>query len=405
MKIFSWFSLLFILLSQFYGYSQNSDSTIISNKNGISKHSVLSTHPFGIFISRVQGNFKKKVSERTRVSLGLESGNDWGTPIKTYIPNDETIRDIVRDIPWHQAQYLYDEDTLSAKSYELQIDGIIKGLRGNVEIKLGKEHELNLGFRLYMLTKGKFPGSIFTSDEFIEFFHENVGGGDDPFDRAVFGYNKALIKYTDRNGNKLEIENGDLFVGGLETSYYFYPESMINQSKNLHFNFGAHLGTNVSKYNSSIDLGISANTIKTYSFNDKRNFQIGLSLGMLRKSAISFKKDNIEFGTNNFIANLESALEYNFVSKKGTIHSFGANFYVQSSFNKIDERSYMIPIRHPDAHNSWGHGVTNLYEYNDYWSFLYSLTKKNTLTIYLQQDFTVSNNPDIQTGISYSFQL
>ena len=113
----------------------------------------------------------------------------------------------------------------------------------------------------------------------------------------------------------------------------------------------------------------------------------------------------MDFGTNDLLANLESALEYNFVSKKGALHSFGANFYVQSSYNKIDERSYMIPIRHPDAHNSWGHGVTNLYEYNDYWSFLYSITKKNTLTIYLQQDFTVSNNPDIQTGITYSFQL
>ncbi|NNL16208.1 MAG: hypothetical protein HKO81_06165 [Flavobacteriaceae bacterium] len=365
----------------------------------------MSTHPFGMFISRVQGNFKKKAVKRIRLNLSLESGNVWGTPIKTYIPNDKNIRNIIRDVPWHQAQYLFDEDTLSAKSYELQIDGIIKGFRGNIEIKLHKEHELNVGLRLFMLTKGKFPGSIFTGDEFIEFFHKNIGGGDDPFDRGVFGYNKALIKYTDRNGNELKIHNGDFFIGGFETSYYFYPESMINKSRNLHFNFGFHAGTNVSKYNSSIDLGITGNGIKTYSFNDKSNFQIGLSLGMLRKNAVSLRRNNIEFGTNNFIANLESAIEYNFISKKGTIHSFGANFYVQSSFNKIDERSYMIPIRHPEAHNSWGHGVTNLYEYNDYWSFLYSFTKKNTLTIYLQQDFTVSNNPDIQTGISYSFQL
>ena len=404
MKLHKWF-LFFILLSEFSCYSQNIDSISVADKNGITKSSILSTHPFGTFISRIQGNFRKHPVKKTTVAISLESGNVWGTPIKNYIPNDENVRNIVRDIPWHQAQYFFDEDTLNAKSYELQIDGIIKGIRSNINIKLAKQHELCIGLRTFVLTKGKFPLSIITSDEFIEYFHENIGGGDDPFDRAVFGLNEALIQYTDRNGNTLKINSGDFLVGGLETSYYYYPESLINENKNLHFNFGLHLGTNLSKYNSSIDLGFSGNAIKTFLLNDNQSFQIGLSLGLNRKNIIDFKSDNMDFGTNDFIAHLESALEYNVRSKKGTLHSFGANFYVQSSYNKIRERDYMIPIRHPDAHKSWGHGVTNLYEYNDYWSFLYSISRKNSLTLYLQQDFTVSNNPDIQTGISYSFQL
>ena len=374
-------------------------------KNGISKHSVLSAHPFGVFISRIQGNLKKTAVDNTTIKIGLESGNVWGTPIKTYIPNDEEIRNQVRDIEWHQAQYYFDEESLDAESYDLQIDGVLKGLRTTIELKLAKEHEINFGLRLFMLTKGKFPFSNLTSDEFIEFFHSNIGGGEDPFDRGVFGLNKAYIKYTDRNGNTMEIENGDVFIGGLETSYYYYPEFLINKNKNLHFNFGAHLGTNLSKYNSSIDIGLSSNAIKTFYISNNKNFQIGLSLGAIRKNAINFKDDNIDFGTNNFIGYLENGLEYSYVSKKGNIHSFGTNFYVQTTLNKKDEREYIIPIRHPEAHKAWGHGVTNLYEFNDYWTFLYSFTKKNTLTIYLQQDFTVSNNPDIQTGISYAFKI
>ncbi len=404
MKLHKWF-LFFILSSQINCYSQDIDSISVSDKNGITKGSILSTHPFGIFISRIQGNFRRHPVKKTTIRLSLESGNVWGTPIKNYIPNDEDVRNIVRDIPWHQAQYFFDEDTLNAKSYELQIDGVIKGIRSNVDIKLNEQQELSIGLRTFVLTKGKFPFSIFTSDDFIEYFHENIGGGDDPFDRGVFGLNKALIQYSDRNGNTLKINNGDFLIGGLEMSYYYYPESLINKSKNLHFNFGIHMGTNLSKYNSSIDLGVSGNAIKSFLLNDNRSFQIGLSLGCIRKNAINLKSDNMDFGTNDLIAHLESALEYNFVSKNGSLHSFGANFYVQTSYNKISERAYMIPIRHPDAHKSWGHGVTNLYEYNDYWSFLYSITRKNTLTLYLQQDFTVSNNPDIQTGISYSFQL
>ncbi len=404
MKLHYYFVFVFFIYN-FSSFSQESDSLTLVNKNGITKHSVLSVHPFGIFISRIQGNFKYHAVDKTSVKISLESGNVWGTPIKTYIPNDEETRNQVRDIEWHQAQYFFDEESLDAKSFDLQIDGVLKGLRTNIELNLSQEHELNFGLRLFMLTKGKFPFSNLTSDEFIEFFHKNIGGGDDPFDRGVFGLNQAYIKYTDRNGNTMEIENGDFFIGGLETSYYYYPETLINKKENLHFNFGAHLGTNLSKYNSSIDIGLSSNAIKTFAFNNNKSFQIGLSLGAIRKNAIELKDDNIDFGTNNFIGYLENALEYSYVSKKGIIHSFGADFYVQTTLNKKDEGEYMIPIRHPEAHKAWGHGVTNLYEFNDYWTFMYSFTKKNTLTLYLQQDFTVSNNPDIQTGISYSFEL
>lgn len=404
MKLHYYFVFVFFIYN-FSGFSQDSDSLTLANKNGITKHSVLSVHPFGIFISRIQGNFKNHAVDKTSVKISLESGNVWGTPIKTYIPNNQETRNLVRNFHWDLAQYHFDEESLDAKTFELQIDGVIKGLRANIELNLSKNQELNFGLRMFMLTKGKFPFSIFTNDEFIEYFHKNIGGGEDPFDRGVFGLKKALIKYTDRNGNAMEIENGDFIIGGLETSYHYYPEFLINKSKNLHFNFGAHLGTNLSKYNSSVDIGLSSNAVKTYFFNDKKNFQVGLSLGAIRKNAIEFKDDNVDFGTNKFIAYLESALEYNYVSKKGTIHSFGADFYVQSTLNKIAEKDYMIPIRHPDAHKAWGHGVTNLYKFNDYWTFMYSFTKKNTLTIYLQQDFTVSNNPDIQTGISYAFNL
>ena len=364
--------------------AQNADSLLIESKNGITKHSILSTHPFGIFISRLQGNFRKTATQETIVKFSIESGNVWGTPITTYIPNDEETRDLVRDIPWHQAQYFFDEESLDAESFSLQIDGVIKGLRSNVIFGVGKNQELSLGMRLFMLTKGRFPFSVFTNDEFIEFFHENIGGGEDPFDRGVFGYNQALIKYQDRNGNTMTLENNDLIIGGLETSYYFYPESLINNNRSLHFNFGTNIGLNLSQYNFSVDIGMSANAIKEYLINDRSKFQIGLNLGVLRKNMVDLNNNNVDFGNNNFLGNLESAIEYSYVSNKGTIHSFSANFYVQSSYNKISERPYIIPVRHPDAHDSWGHGVTNLYEYNDYWNFMYSFTKKNTLSFYLQ---------------------
>ncbi len=394
-----------LCISSLFGFSQESDSLALANKNGITKPSILSVHPFGIFFSRIQGNFRMHTTKANTLTLGLESGNVWGSPIKTYIPNDESVRNQVRDIYWDQVQYFFDGDTINTKDFELEIDGVIKSLKANATINIAEKHELNFGLRLFMLTKGKAPLSGLTSDGFIESFHSNVAGGEDPYDRLVFGYDKAKIKYTDRNGNTLELNNGSSFIGGLETSYYYYPESLTNENKTFAMNFGAHLGTNLSKYNTSMDFGLSANSVKAFLFNDRNYFQMGLSMGVLRKNIVEFKSTNLDFGTNQFIAYLESALEYNYVSTGGTTHSFGANFYLQTSLNKKDELNYMIAVRHPDAHKAWAHGVWNLYTNNNYWTFMYSFTKKNTLTLYLQQDFTVNNNPDIQTGISYSFQL
>ena len=110
-------------------------------------------------------------------------------------------------------------------------------------------------------------------------------------------------------------------------------------------------------------------------------------------------------GSNDFIGYLESILEYNYISKKGTIHSFGTDFYFQTSLNKKKEFDYIIPTKNGISTKSWNIGWANLYTNNNYWTFMYSFTKKNTLTVYMHQDLTVNNNPDIQTGISYTFEL
>jgi len=108
-------------------------------KNGISKPSLVSTNPFGIFIS-------------------------------TYVPDDEAIRNEMRGILWFSRQYLIDVNEISASNYEIETDGVIKGLRANVTFPIGKQQELTVGMRAFMLTNGKFPFSAFTNDTFIGSF-------------------------------------------------------------------------------------------------------------------------------------------------------------------------------------------------------------------------------------------
>ena len=91
-------------------FSQNTDSIHVFNKNGIIKPSILSTHPFGIFFSRLQGNFKTHATKTITLKLGLESGNVWAAPVIGYIPNKETIRNQVRETTWHSAEFKFNEE-------------------------------------------------------------------------------------------------------------------------------------------------------------------------------------------------------------------------------------------------------------------------------------------------------
>lgn len=357
------------------------------------------------FFSRLQGHFEMNAPVKNYLNISLESGNVWSPEVKVYIPKNEFDRAIIREYNWDQAHRAFDENTIKKDSFNIANDGVIKGFKANLNIRLGSKHELQIGLRTYLLTKGKAPFTILTGDKLIEDFHDNIAGGSDPFDRRIFGLNKANIKYLDRNGNNLNINAGQFFATGLETAYYYYPKFLKNKKQNFSMNLGSHLGVNLSKNNASLDFGLSTNAIKTFTINDKTNFNIGTSLGVLRKNVVDFKSTNLEFGTNNFIAFTETALEYSFRSRKGTIHTFATDFYIQTSLNKKDEFEYIIPIRNENAFNSWGQGATNLYKNNDYWSFIYSFGKKTTTYFYLQQDLTVNNNPDLQTGFGFKFGI
>ena len=388
----------------FFSLAQNDNDSIPTfTKNGISKPSIVSTNPFGVFISRLNHNFKRNASRDLELELSLESGNVWGPNVKTYIPNDPAIRDQMSTIAWYSRQYFVDEEQLDAGYFEIETDGVIKGLRGNLTIPTTKNQELIVGFRAFLLTNGKFPFSTFTSDRFIEFFHDNIAGGDDPFDRRVFGLDQAKFLYTDRNGRTLDLSNGDFLAAGIETHYYYYP-TFLNEKKYF-FNFGAHVGTNLSKYNMSVDVGASAAGVKQFDLNDRNFILFGLGANVLRKNAVELQDDNFDFGTNDFIGSFEANAEYTFISKGKTFHSFGLSYYMQTSFHQKDEDDYNIYVRDDEAFNSWGHGTRHLYKNNDYWTLMYTFTRKVAVSFYIQQDFTVNNNPDLQTGVSVKFGI
>ena len=267
--------------------------------------------------------------------------------------------------------------------------------------------DLKFTARSFMPTEGNFPFTIFTNDQSIEWFHSNIAGGEDPFGRRFFGMNQMTFSYQDRNGRSINLRNNQFIFSGIEINHFYYPK-LFKPEKNIFVNFGSHLGINTSKYNSSLDFGISANIHKKWTLKNKNEFRLGIGLAGLRKGFTTFG-DPIEFGNNSFLGSGEINFEFTKYTRKGNYHSFSGNYQLQTTYNKREEKDYYYLNGNGTWQNinaGWHNGFSTLYETLTVYSILYTYGRKNMkLSMYIQQDFKLNNAPDLETGISLTIPL
>ena len=399
-----WF-LIALFTMPLFSFSQEKDSMYF--KNGIENPSLLTNHHFGIFSSRINQNFKLRASEKTTFTFSSESGNTFHPFVEMYLPKNQTIRNNFSNIIWYDRQFNFvNQNSTPAEYSNIIIDAVIKGFRLQVNFPVAKEHEIEITLRSYLITKGKYPFSFFTSDESIEWFHSNIAGGEDAFGRRYYGLNQVNFRYTDRNGKILELKNNDLFLGGIEINHHYYPEFLINNKRNLFVNFGSHVGFNTSKFNPSIDIGFSTNVIKNIKLKNKNEFNIAFGGSFLKKNLINFK-DVVDLGNNPYLGSLQGEIEFTKFTQKKNYHSFGVHYQFQTRFNRFSEADYYhLKGKWQEIKAGWQHGFTTLYEGLSTWSFLYSYGRPNyKITMYLQEDLLVNNAPDVQTGISIKIPI
>ncbi|TXG34732.1 hypothetical protein [Seonamhaeicola maritimus] len=394
-------TLLICLIYATFLFAQAQDS--LSIKNGIDNPSLLTTHHFGIFNSRLNTNFKLRPDNKKNLSLNYTSGNNFHPFVEGYFPKNPEIQEQFKNTIWYHRNFNFiDQETTPAEYMNIVIDAVIKEFRLTTNFPIAKQQELVINLRSYLITKGKHPFSIFTSDESIEWFHSNIAGGEDPFGRRYYGLNQVNFEYLDRNGNTLKLDNNDFFIGGIEFSHYYYPKLSINETRNIYVNFGSHLGINTSKFNSSLDFGISANAVKQIQLKNKYQLNVALGANVLHKNLIKFKDNAIDFGNNPYLGTFESNLEITKFTKAGNYHSFGINYQMQTPYNKKEEKDYYhLRGKWQEIKGGWHHGVRTLYNMLSTSSLVYTYGRKSyKLSLFIKQDFEVNNAPDFQTGIN-----
>jgi len=388
--------LLFVPYSFCFSQKVN-DSLDFENTFAAYHANTMSTHPFGIFISRISPDFQLKPSEKMSVSFTISNGNVWLPFVKAYIPLYETDRDAMRKFIWHEREGNFDLNTPS-RTMDFEADGTIRLYLLKLNLPVSPAAEFRINTRMFSLDSGKLPYSTLTSDQFIEWFHSHISGGEDPFARKVYGYNHAGIRYTDQDGNIFRMQSNEFLFAGFDVSYYYYPEFHSLGRRHFYTSLGIQLGINVNKVNPSADIGVNPTLVKRFIINKRNEIHLGASLGVLKQHIIRFG-EGVQLSNSQFLFSSEFLLKYILRLRHQQSLSVATNYWVQNAYNRPHEFDYMV-LTGQRISTHWNYAISHLYRPITANSLLITFaTGKFACSVYFREDMLVDNAPDLQTGV------
>jgi len=363
-----------------------------------------STHPLGVYISETNLNHQSEVSTKASFSMDMSCGNVWLPYVKGYIPLNETDKKAMSQIVWHGREGNIDLANTPTKTKSFHADGDIRFYQFQMAIPVSKSSELKISTRAFSVHRGGSPVSFLTSDKFIEWFHSNIAGGEDPFARKVYGYNRADIRYTDENGRSFSLGNGDFRFTGFDLSYFYYPTFKSLEEKNIFINWGFQTGVNTSKINPSIDLGLNSTINKLFKIGNKKQLDLSISGGALRQKAIALG-EGVKIANKNYLLNAEILLSFQKQLSENHFFAIGSSYFIHSAYNRKDEFKTII-LTGERISSHWHYALSHLYRTLTYNTLYMSYTVgKFSLSIYVKEDLLVDNAPDVQTGVGISVHL
>lgn len=319
------------------------------------------------------------------------------------MPHDAEATRFLSMHPWHKRDSIFQAMPRNYDSTVYSSDGVMRTFNMSVRFSVSSFSEIEITGRALWLTGGEQPTALITSDGFIEDFHSNIKGGEDPFGRKQYEYNEAEIFYLDRTGKSLHLKKGQVVMPGVQVNYHMYANNKELKKYRIQASAGLHLGFNIPAFSRSVDAGISGVLQKQFTSKGKHLYTIAAAGGLLRQQLWA-ANTHVDFARSKWLPSLESMFEYR--QQKGRQHywAFGLNFYYLGSYHPAGQFNDVTPIGNRYS-SHWHLALTHLYRNSQYWSLIYTLGRKCVWSIYMLQDFKVNNGPDFQTGIAVELPL
>jgi len=390
--------ILLFLFSNICRAQTENDSLQVHQAPSVFYGNRLSTHPLGVLSSRTDHNFQTEAIKKISLAINLSSGNVWLPYVKAYQPLNEEDKNLMRELDWNDRDYFYNQDNTPSEAFSFHADGVFRLFQIQLDIPLAEKHELKINTRAFTLNEGQIPWSLLTSDQVIEWFHSNISGGEDPFARRVYGLDQAYMNYVDENGKSMEIKKGQFTWSGIDLVYQHYPQFEGLRKHKIHMNFGIQLGTNVSRFNSSLDLGFNTSLIKRIVFSNSQELRLGLGLSAFGQNLLPYG-DGLKLSNKKALLSSEFLLNYIIPTKRKGYFSLALSYYFQSSYNKMGDFETLV-LTGERIVSHWHYSISHLYKVLSANYLMFSYSKGMfAYSIYLREDFSVDNAPDAQVGI------
>lgn len=362
----------------------------------------LGNHPLGIYLMRLESDFRTQPVAKKQLNIQLSSANVWEPLVTAYKPMLESDRQILNQIIWHKREFNFDYHSILTEKLQLQADAVIKGLHLSYITPLTKNQELRFDLRSYLYTNGKIPFAFLSSDKFIESFHSNIAGGEDPFARKYYGLDKTEILYIDEKGKRIQKQRNDFVIPGFEMHYRYFIPSIFLSSHHFYINLGAHLGINTSAYNPSSDFGVSSVFIKQIKLNQNRVLQLAAGNSLTIPHFVKWGQ-TVNITDSKLIFTIDWQLSYQVLKTTQKKIEWALNYHHQSPYQNPNGLNGII-LSGKRISSHWHYALSHLYESLTVWSFIFNYaTPTYTISFYLSEDIKVNNAPDIQTGVQLSF--
>lgn len=399
--IIVWFFKILILDFSVFGQEIESSNDSLKTVE-IIQAKLIGNHPLGLYMMRLESNFRIHPVAKKHMSIQLSSANVWEPLVTAYKPIQETDRAFFNSLIWYDREYAFDYNSIPNERILFEADAIIKGLHLSYFLPLGKQQEIRFDMRSYLFTKGKLPFSFFSSDQFIEFFHSHIAGGEDPFARRYYGLDQAGIRYVDEEGKTIEKQANDFVIPGLEAHYTYFIPSEFLAKQNFYIHLGAHLGINTNRYNPSTDLGFSAAFIKQLKLKNKNKLQLASGTSLSIPSLLKLD-EAVNINTTRFMFTANWQLSYQRKTMKNNQWEIALNYHHQSAYQSRKDLDGIILVGERIS-SHWHYALSHMYASLTLWSLVFNYaTPHYGLSVYISEDIKVNNAPDIQTGIELSF--
>lgn len=228
------------------------------------KPTVLPSHPLGIFYSRIDHRLAHSPVNKISVDATYSSANIWLPQVIGIVPRDAASQQFLSTVVWHKRDSVYQGLPQNQDSTVFRADGVLRTFYFDINYNIHKNHSLKLSVTGALLTQGTMPFSILTNDGFIETFHSKIAGGEDPFARKHYGFDKAEIYLQDTKGKTLHIKNHTFLIPSIQLSYYYHIKTDWLQKNKINAGTGAHIGLNTTSYNNAVNAGISGYVNKVF---------------------------------------------------------------------------------------------------------------------------------------------